>query len=103
MGLTGLKNGLLADYSITFHFAFRKSSIVNMPMPAHQLDGKIALVFDGDAVSEDIVILTGTGIRRLIFRLHRYFYALGNFCYHQVKNIIFFYFTTEWKILFIEN
>lgn len=59
-------------------------------MPSHQLNGKIAIVDDGNFVGKDIVVLARTRVGGLILRFHNYFYALGNFNYHDFKNKIFF-------------
>lgn len=61
-------------------------------MPTKQLDGVFTLIFDGDPVCEYIVILTRTGIRWLVFRLHTDLNPLRYFSYHTTKNINFFEF-----------
>ena len=75
---------------------------MDVPMPTHKLDGELTLVFYGDAIGEYIVILAGTGIRGLIFRLYTYLYTFSYLRNHLIKNIIFFYFTTGIKCLFVE-
>jgi hypothetical protein len=90
--LARFKNRLLSDYALALHFARQESRVVDVPVPALQLNREIAPVLDRNPVGKNKMILPRTRIRRLVFRLHCNLYTLGNFRHHLVKNINFFYF-----------
>jgi hypothetical protein len=90
MSLSWLKDGLLPYHTFAFYLAGVKSCIFDMPMTPQQLHGELTLIFDRDPVGKNIVKLPRVGIRRLVFRLYSYLYALGYFSNHLVKNINFF-------------
>ena len=82
MCLSRFEDRLLAHNSFTFHFALAESGIEDMPMPAQQLNGVFAVIFNGDPVGKHIVVLAGTGVRRLILCFHTYLDPLCYFCDH---------------------
>jgi hypothetical protein len=90
MRLTRFENRLLTYNSFTFHFTSREAGVINVPMTTKQLDGVFTLIFDGDAVGKNKVVLAGTGICWLIFRLNCYLDSLGDFGYHRFQKYQFF-------------
>lgn len=92
MGLAWFKDRLLPYNAVAFHLAPREPGIGDVPMPAQQLDGVIALIFYCDPIREYVMILAGAGIRWLVFRLHTYLDPLRYFRDHTTKNINFFQF-----------
>ena len=85
MCLTGFQNRLLAYYTLAFDFALTEACVKNVPMTTKQLYGVFAMVFDGNAIRKNVMVLTRTGIRRLVLRLHTYLYPLGYFRYHTLQ------------------
>jgi uracil-DNA glycosylase len=103
MGLARLKYRLLPDHAFTFDFPCREAGVMDIPVTSFQLNSEIALIFDGNTISKDKMILAGTRIGRLVFGLDGYFDSLSNFSYHSIKNIKFFYFSNGKLPLFTEN
>jgi len=69
MRMPRLEHRLLANYPFPLYLARFKPCILNVPVPPKQLNGKLALVFNRDPVSKNIMKLPGIRIRRLVFRL----------------------------------
>ena len=92
MHLARLKYRLLAYNTFAFYFAWRKAGIVNVPMPAQQLNGEVALILDGDAIGKNIVILAGAGVGGLVLGLHRNLYTLCDLSNHPLQKYHFFLF-----------
>jgi hypothetical protein len=90
MGLTGFEHRLLAHNTFTFNFSSGEAGIENVPVSPHQLNGILTLVLNGDPVCENIVVLAGTGISGLIFRLNTNLDTLRDFRYHTSQKYQFF-------------
>lgn len=92
MRLPRLQNRLLPYNTLALYRTRVVTGIGNIPPSGEQLNREFALVFNGNPVREHIMILTGAGICRLIFRFHTYLYAL---CYgldHHLQKYHFFLF-----------
>ena len=74
-----------------------------MPVSAQHLNGIFALIFYRNSVGEYVMVLAGTRIGRLIFRLHAYFDTLCYFRYHRFKNINFLEFDNSLSFLFAKQ
>lgn len=92
MDLTGFEHGLLSDNAFALHFTGKETSIVDVPLAAFQLDGEFPAVFNRNAIREDIMVLAGTGVGRLVLRFHCNAYSFGDFRDHLTKSINFFRF-----------
>lgn len=82
VNIAGFQHRLQSHDPCALHFPHRSISIINKPMPAQQLYGMFAMVFDQDLISEHKVILAWIGVIWLIFRQHGDFDAICNFGNH---------------------
>jgi hypothetical protein len=93
MCLPGLKHRLLPNNTFAFYFTSGKAGIENVPVPPHQLNGVLALIFDCNAIGKNIMVLTGTGICGLVFRLYTNLDPLRDFSDHTSQKYQFFTFS----------
>src|SRR5690606_4349986 len=91
MGLPRFKNGLLPNNAFAFYFALVESGVVNVPVTTQQLDRILTAILNRDTVREYIMVLAGTGIRGLVFRLHGDFDPVCNFRNHTHSKISIFW------------
>ena len=80
MYLSRFQNRLLAYNPFAFHFSYGIVGIVNEPMPAVKLDGVVAVILYSNAISEDIMQLSRTGILRLVVGLYAHLNPLSDSC-----------------------
>jgi len=71
MKLAFLEDGLFTDNTFSFHLPVVAGGIEDMPMPFQELNGTGSMIFDGDAVGEDILVSQ----RPRIFDLEECFYG----------------------------
>lgn len=68
MLLARRQHRLLADDSLALHLASQAGGLYDEPMPAQELHGGVALIFDGNPISEHVAVLYGHG---LVGQVHR--------------------------------
>lgn len=64
---------LFADHPFALDFPVIAGRIKDVPVTLQKLDGTVAVIFDGDAVGEDILIRQWPGILDLKKGFYRYF------------------------------
>lgn len=73
--LPRVQDGLNANHSLAFDLPVAAIAVENMPVTAVQLDRKIVMILDRDAIGKHILSRKRVGVIRLVKRLHAYFHA----------------------------
>lgn len=66
MPLAGFEGRLLAYYAFSLDLAQQAGAFPDVPVTPHELYGGGAVVFDGDAISEDVLALHGARVAGMV-------------------------------------
>jgi len=90
MGIPGFYHRLLSHNTVALNSSLMSICIGNEPMPFQKLYCVVAVVFDGDSVGKNVVVLAWTGVLRLVLGLYTYLHALSCSCNHTFQKYDFF-------------
>ena len=88
MHFAGGKHGLQTHDAVALHFAHGTAGIDDYPMPAQELHGVRAPVFDCDMVAEDKFPLPRVRVSREVIRFYTNGDVVGSERFHSGKNYL---------------